>query len=376
MFAMPSRHRGLPERDPETGDEGQQRQRTRGDRDTVATHELAGPIGPRVATRFDRPAVQVTPDVVRQTLDRRVTPARLLVHRLENDVVEITGEPPAERPGVRDRRRRQRTDATRHARGGRCATGRRDRTCRRGDRGTRTHRFGLEHGADHFGRGGAPGRIGMRPGQQLVEQHAERVDVGGRSHLLGTELLGAGVERREGQVHGAELMTALRQLVVDLGYPEVEQLGHALGGHHDVARLEIPMNDQLAMRVLDRRAQREEEPEPLRDREHAIRAVGVQRLALDVFHHQIRQTFGRAATVQKPRDVGMIERGEDLPLASEAPDRLLVSETDPDQLESAALAEVALHALGQPHGAHAALTDRVQQPPGSEHRAGAGSNVR
>ena len=46
-------------------------------------------------------------------------------------------------------------------------------------------------------------------------------------------------------------------------------------------------------------------------------AVAIERLAFDELHHEIRQPLVRCAAVDQPRDVGVIEVGEDLPLGAQ-----------------------------------------------------------
>ena len=72
-------------------------------------------------------------------------------------------------------------------------------------------------------------------GQQLVEHHAQRVDVARRSQWLPPNLLRAGVARGEQAIGRGQLEVASSLGVEQLRDPEVDQLGDALRRHQDVA---------------------------------------------------------------------------------------------------------------------------------------------
>ena len=70
------------------------------------------------------------------------------------------------------------------------------------------------------------------------------------------------------------------------------------------------------------------------------------------------------------RDVGVIQRGQDLALRPEAPEHLVRIHTPLDQLDRNALAEAAVRPLGQVDGAHAApaeLADHAVRADPSSH---------
>ena len=72
--------------------------------------------------------------------------------------------------------------------------------------------------------------VGMAPGQELVEQHAQRIHVPGRRGRLTGELLGRGVARRERSLSGArDVLSEDVGVVEQLGDAEVEQHRAAVG---------------------------------------------------------------------------------------------------------------------------------------------------
>ena len=67
-------------------------------------------------------------------------------------------------------------------------------------------------------------------------------------------------------------------------------------------------------------------------------AVGGDRLAFDVLHHEVRQAVVGRAAVDQARDVRMIELRQDLPFGAEAPQNVIRIEAAPDEFERDLLA--------------------------------------
>ena len=95
-----------------------------------------------------------------------------------------------------------------------------------------------------------PPRVGRPQRQQLVERHAQRVDVGAvvDDHPLGQRLLGAHVAERAEQVAGhRQPGVALDAGQAEVGDPEV-----AARVDQQVRRLDVAVQDPLLVRVLER----------------------------------------------------------------------------------------------------------------------------
>ncbi len=194
-----------------------------------------------------------------------------------------------------------------------------------------------------------------------MQQHAERVDVGGGGHLAAAHHFGTGVERR----HHARLARRHRgvggaALEGEARDTEVEQLHLAAVGDQDVAGLDVAMHDQAAVRVAHRVAHGQEEAQARRDVEPRLVAVAIDRRALDVFHDEVWQAVGGRAAVEQPRDVRMFQPCQDLALGPELPHALRIEQAA-HHLDGDLLQELVVVAFGEVDGAHAAFAEHAHQ---------------
>ena len=150
-----------------------------------------------------------------------------------------------------------------------------------GRRGARRPRFLLDYGAGMVERRGEPLAGRMGPGQQPVEQHAQRVDVGGGGERLATDLF----RRREfrGQRPGHRDASGRARAVAfeQLGDAEVEERDVSGRIHQDVRRLDVAVNHQVRVRVRHGVADLQDDCEPGLDVETGALGVLVDPLAFD-----------------------------------------------------------------------------------------------
>jgi hypothetical protein len=215
--------------------------------------------------------------------------------------------------------------------------------------------------------------VGALAAQQLVEDDPQRVDIGGGGHRLVEELLGGCVLGGQqpdlgARQHGRQ--DAARLPPHDLGDAEVQQLHRAFRRDQDVAGLEIAMDHQVAVGELHRRADRPEEPQPLRHRERALVAEAIQREAVHVFHGEPGVPLVGHPAVDEPRNAGVIQPRQDLPLGLEAPDEALGVHARPDQLQRNEPLD-GFGLLGAVDHAHAAFAQRLEQAVASDLLGGA-----
>lgn len=114
--------------------------------------------------RFDRTTLEVAAQVGRERVDSRIPAVRFEGQGSRQDGVQIAAQ--AAGANLPDRARQLSTCRRRRRRGLAARRGR------------------------HRGRSAATGLVRESPGQELVEHHAERVDVGRGRGLLAAELLG------------------------------------------------------------------------------------------------------------------------------------------------------------------------------------------
>src|SRR6185437_5745829 len=142
----------------------------------------------------------------------------------------------------------------------------------------------------------------------------------------------------------------------ELRDPEIEQADAPLVGHENIRWLEVAMDDQVRMRVLHRSKHLPKEQQPLAQSQPPGVAVRPQWRAGDVLECKIGLAILGEAGVVKPCDVGMIQLGENRPLAGQAVREPEAHECRMDELESDLTRKETIDALGEPDGAHTTLT--------------------
>ncbi len=180
-----------------------------------------------------------------------------------------------------------------------------------------------------------------------------------------SDLLGRGIGGRQRPAARAGDLGRLPAsgLVVDqLGDAEIEQLHAAFARDKDVRRFEIPVNDEVGVRVRHRRQHIEKEPHTRIDREPIRVAISIDRLAINVLEHEIRLTDLGDAGIDEMRDVRMRELGENTGLTCEPSLHGMADECGVEKLDRRSSLETPIAPLGEPHAAHAAMTDRCHQP--------------
>ncbi|MEZ5466100.1 MAG: hypothetical protein R3F18_00345 [Lysobacterales bacterium] len=214
-------------------------------------------------------------------------------------------------------------------------------------------------------------------GQQFVQQATERINVHRDAVGIAIDLLGGRVFEREvtGLGRGLAIQVAkLKILLQGLGDAEIQQLGLALGVHHDVAGFEIPMHHQLPMGVIHRRCNLDEQLQSLPQRQPARSRVVEYRRARDKFHGDIGRAIRAFASVDEPGDVGMVEPCKDPAFPGKTLQQIATTIGAADGLDGHALLDASVLAMGQVDTTHTACAD--QSFHGKTADAAAGKNVR
>jgi hypothetical protein len=194
-------------------------------------------------------------------------------------------------------------------------------------------------------------------GQHGVDDARQRELIGARIHRLPRDLLGRHVpDGPDHHVHRRQLGR-----LAQLGHPEVEHLHLPVVGEEDVLRLQIAVGDVARMRRLERRRHLLRDLERL-DQLHppAIHARA-ERLTVEELEHDVGQPVVGDVVVDQLDDVGVLERGDDLRLATEAGQRLgVVGELVAQELDREALGHT--HVPRFVDGGHAALRHEALDP--------------
>ena len=265
-------------------------------------------------TRRDWFEPEVTRHILRECGRALVTPVGILLDRLHHDGIEVAAHGGDEaRAGAGAQGGDARLIRTRGAE---------LRAGRRGILGADGTQEPLDGGAARFQ---ARLRDERRlPGEQLIKDHAERIDIGERGDLLlARGLLGTHVKRRADALDGKRLGARRGEVatVEHLGDAKVDDLrrrSSVLLDDHDIARLEVAVDDAVLMRVMHRAADRREEFQPRCDRQLALVARHAQRLAAQQLHCEKRTPICRRAAVEYLGDIRMIHPREHLLLELEA----------------------------------------------------------
>jgi hypothetical protein len=136
--------------------------------------------------------------------------------------------------------------------------------------------------------------------------------------LLSRKLLGRHICRRAEDRMGGRL----RFITQLLCQAEVEHL-HSRLGDHDVARLQVAMNDALVVRAAKSAGDLEAVLQDLLGRKRALAQTCSECLPLDKLHDEVI-----GPDIIERADVRMIERGNRMRLAVEAPAELLGGDFD------------------------------------------------
>ena len=139
-------------------------------------------------------------------------------------------------------------------------------------------------------------------------------------HADGTarDLFGSRIGRRELSHHRSRLIFERVERCQLFGDAEVEELYRAGRRHQDVGGLEVPVDDEVSVRVLHRLAHLAEQSYPLGDRGRVRVTVRRQGSALDVLHREPGRAIGERVRVEHLGDRRMIQMCQRLLFAREA----------------------------------------------------------
>ena len=224
----------LPDDAGDTQDYGRDQAGAGSDSHPVSANELPQPIAQAVRTRKNRPVIQVGLQIVHQGAHRDIAFAGRLAQGLGNNIFQIAGQDPLE--AVTNAAAASRHLVRRHA----------EASLRQ------RPGLGVDDLARQPGRTDRPLTVGPPPRQQPVENHGQRVDIGGRGDGAAFDLFRSSILRRQpgtGNV-GQRRLFADRGIALDqLGDTEIEQFDAAVPLDQDIRRLEIPVHDQVGMSV-------------------------------------------------------------------------------------------------------------------------------
>src|SRR5262249_40938380 len=143
----------------------------------------------------------------------------------------------------------------------------------------------------------------------------KRVEIAGRGDGTAANLFGACVFGCEGPELGG---FGEARRIENLCDSEVEKLRNSFFVHENVAGLQVAVNDEMLVRVFDRRADRAKEFEAASDGEFLCVAVRVNGQAGNKLHDEEGSAIFGSSTVEQAGNVWVIEASQDLALIEEA----------------------------------------------------------
>ena len=207
---------------------------------------------------------------------------------------------------------------------------------------------------------------------ELVHHHAQRVDVAAAVDpvALAGALLGAHVGRGTHHHAGLGLAGGEALVVGDAGDAEVHHLHEVLlplhGDQVDVVRLQVAVDDALAVRGLERVAHlHDHRPGHVQRGGDVVLEQRLQRPALQILHHEIVAVVLGDVEVEDLEDVVVPDDVDRARFVEEAVDDLLVGgELRVQELDRDAGTDPRM--LGHVHRAHAALAELPPHPVGAD----------
>ncbi|MFZ0800618.1 MAG: hypothetical protein WAN70_00500 [Terriglobales bacterium] len=211
------------------------------------------------------------------------------------------------------------------------------------------------------------------PGQQLVKQDSERIDIRALGDRCSAQLFGARVFGR----HWTPIGSGSRRVwgpsrVEHFGNAKIQEPDHALLGNQNIAGLQITMDDEVLMGILHCQADCTEQLQAFGHRQSASIAKFVDANALDVLHDQIGQAFFSAPTVKESHDAGVVQSCQSLSLVAKTPKDFILLGPWLQHFDGYTFAILVIRTLGQIDYRHAALPnladDAVRPNPFSDQR--------
>ncbi len=127
------------------------------------------------------------------------------------------------------------------------------------------------------------------------------------------------------------------------------------------------MHDQVVVGILHGKTNLLEQLQTFGNRKFSRVAEFCDRLALDAFHHDELTAILCHSPIEQPRDVRMVETGQDSALLAESTFDLIVHQTRPDQFDGDLFAINIVGALRQIDHTHPASSDLAYNPILADH---------
>ena len=147
---------------------------------------------------------------------------------------------------------------------------------------------------------------------------------------------------------------------VHSGNSEVEQLGFTLLRHQNVRGFDVAMHDQVAVCMLHRIADLQQQLHACAHAETMRVAPGRDLFTGDIFESEVGRAIGAHAAVVQLRDVRVRQSREGVAFTQEALDQFRRGEFAANEFQRNLMSELPIGTFGQIHAAHSADTEFAQ----------------
>jgi len=332
----PADHAGAPGRhqDHAAGEHAGQR---------IALHEAPGHVGTTAVAGHHRASCQPVLEIIDQRIDAGIAVRRGMRDGLQRNGVQVAAQ--------------ARLEPARAAQGALpCSIGRGRRRQRRGCPGQCRGRAAEQAGMQRLQ------RARPVPDQQLVQHHADRIDVTGgrgdaaREHFRCRVAVGDGEARH---VLAIQAIDHRRQ-------PEVDQVHAAIGGHQQIAWLDVLVQHAPAVRVLQRLAGLQQQADARGQREALLVGIRVHRRTVHQAHGEPGPAIVLDAAIQQRGDVRVVQLGQVVALAGEGLDQRRRGHLGAHALQRDLFFVLAIGPAGLVNRSHAAGLQHADDPPWAE----------
>ena len=202
----------------------------------------------------------------------------------------------------------------------------------------------------------------MASGQQHIQQDPQGIDIGRNRRDCARELLRSGIFGCQSDFNCLKRLSIRVVILEQFGDSEIEDFHLSVVAYQDVRRLEIPVYDQVGVRVGNGLDHLEKQPDARFDTEPVLVAVAVDVVALYVLEDQVRLSGPRHSRIDQSGDIRMCQTAENDAFAMKSLLGASSDQRDLEKLHRYFSLESRVVSFREPNAAHPTLANLGDQP--------------